>query len=221
MKIIVSGTTGVGKSTTVNLLKEYYEKKGLEVILLTELVVQSPFFDLYFSDLEEWWLPASLDFMLGRFKQWLYIEEETKHKDPSKYVVLFDRSFLEDIIFSDLREVKLSKSAMVNKSFENLHSHLLEKIKEYEKPDFFILLKASFDTVQERQFDLRARKQETSFHNKYWQDLYYRYYSSKKYRKIFKDYTKEFVEIDTDDSTPKDVLTKVTKYIKNRSDKKI
>ncbi len=219
MKLVVSGTTGVGKSTTVNLLKKYYKKMGKEVILLTELVVDSPLFDKYFEKVESWWLPASLDFMLGRFKQWWLIQETTKDKNPNDYVVIFDRSFLEDIIFSDLRHIKNSKSALQNEAFMQLHKYLIELAQEYEKPDFFILLKASFETVKDRQFNIRGREQENSFENKYWQDLYYRYYSAKKYRNIFKENSKHFVEIDTDDSTPDEVLNNVVKYIEKRRNK--
>ncbi len=217
MKIVISGTTGVGKSTTVNLLKEHYEKKGKKVTLLTELVVDSPFFSLYFEDLEGWWLHASLDFLLGRFKQWFKIETDLKNKNPMENVVIFDRMFLEDIIFSDLTRVKNSKSLLINEAFMEFYNTLIDKISDFEKPDFFILLKASFDTVSERQFDIRGRKVEENFESKYWQDLYYRYYGTKKYRNIFKENSKHFVEIDTDDCTPGEVLNKITKYIEKRS----
>jgi len=51
MKLIISGTTGVGKSTTINILKKHYQSIGKKVVVLGELVVDNPFFDLYFDDL--------------------------------------------------------------------------------------------------------------------------------------------------------------------------
>ncbi|RKX66795.1 MAG: hypothetical protein DRP42_02400 [Tenericutes bacterium] len=53
MKIVISGTTGVGKSTTVNLLKSKLEQEGKTVEIVGELVADSPYFDLYFNDLSE------------------------------------------------------------------------------------------------------------------------------------------------------------------------
>jgi deoxyadenosine/deoxycytidine kinase len=52
MKIVISGTTGIGKSTTVNFIKKYYQQKGKKVCVIGELVVDNPYFDLYFDDLQ-------------------------------------------------------------------------------------------------------------------------------------------------------------------------
>lgn len=220
MKLIISGTTGVGKSTTVNLVKEHYEKLNKEVVVLSELVVESPFFDLFYESLEAWGYLGQIEFVLGRFKQWLKIEDDYKGKDPESYVIIYDRHFLEDLVFAELKNVRNAVTNQLSKAYKVIYDELIDKIKEYEKPDFFILLKASFETVAERQFMQRGRIQETNeennIDNKFWQDLYYRYYGSKKYRALFKENCKNFVEIDTDDSTPDEVLNKVVKYIKNR-----
>lgn len=220
MKLIISGTTGVGKSTTVNQIAKYYKEKGFEVKLLTELVVESPFFDLFYESLETWSFLGQIEFVLARFKQWLIIEEKYKDRDPDTYVIIYDRHFLEDLIFSELKNVRNAVPDFLSKSYKIIFDNLLEKINEYEKPDFFILLKASFDTIVERQFEQRGRTQETNkennIDNKFWQDLYYRYYGAKKYRKIFKNNCKNFVEIDTDDSNPEEVRDKVIKYISKR-----
>ncbi len=216
MKLIVSGTTGVGKSTTVKLLKKYYENKGKKVIVLGELVVDNPYFDLYFNELSNWGFIAQLDFVMQRFKQWLSLEDGFPSENKEDYVYIYDRHFLEDLIFAELKFVRDNTSYLLTQTYKVIYDELVKKIEEYEKPDFFILLKASYDTVYERQFEKRARTQEEKFNNKYWQDLYYRYYGSKKYKNIFKENTKNFVEIDTDDSNPKEVLEKITKYIERR-----
>ena len=220
MKLIISGTTGVGKSTTVNLVREHYENLGKEVRILSELVVESPFFDLFYNNLEGWSFLAQIEFILGRFKQWVSIEDEYAGKDPSTYVIIYDRHFIEDLVFAELKNVRDAVSSHLTNSYKDLYNVLIKKIDLYEKPDFFILLKASFDTIAERQFIQRGREQETNeennIDNKFWQDLYYRYYGSKKYRNIFKTKTKNFVEIDTDDCTPNEVLNKVTRYIDKR-----
>ena len=217
MKLIVSGTTGVGKSTTVNLLKKYYEKKEKKVIILGELVVDNPYFNLYFDELYNWGYIAQLDFLMQRFKQWLLLEKKFSNINNDDYIIIYDRHFLEDIIFAELKFVRDNTSYLLTQSYKIIFDELINKIHEFEKPEFFILLKASYDTVFERQFEKRGRTQEEKFNNKYWQDLYYRYYASKKYRNIFKENTKNFVEIDTDDSTPEEVLEKISKYIERRT----
>ncbi len=220
MKIIISGTSGVGKSTTVKLVQEHYEKLGKEVVVLSELVVESPFFDLFYESLEKWSFLGQIEFILTRFKQWLDIEERYKDKNPEDYVIIYDRHFLEDLIFAELKNVRNAVPDYHSNSYKVIYDEMLEKMDSFDKPDFFILLRATFDTVAERQFNQRGREQETNEENnidtKFWQDLYYRYYGAKKYRAIFKDKVKHFVEIDTDESTPDEVLQKVTKYIGKR-----
>ena len=220
MKLIISGTTGVGKSTTVKLVREYYENLGKEVVVLSELVVDSPFFELFYDSLESWGFLAQIEFVLGRFKQWLEIEELYKDKDKNDYVIIYDRHFLEDLIFADLKSVRNAIPNQISKTYKVIYEELINKINDYEQPDFFILLRATFDTVADRQFNQRGREEEinedNNINNKFWQDLYYRYYGSKKYRSLFKENCKNFVELDTDDSNPQQVLSKVIKYIEKR-----
>lgn len=218
MKIIISGTTGVGKSTTVKLLKDHYTKIGKEVIVLSELVLESPFFPLFYENLEEWGFLGQINFILERFKQWLEIEE--KFSNDNNNIIIYDRHFLEDLIFSELKGVRNALPTQISIAYNIIYNELISKIEKYEKPDFFILLRATFDTVVERQFSKRGRKEEknnqNNINNKFWQDLYYRYYGAKKYRKIIKENVKNFVEIDTDDSDPNDVKNKIIKYIEKR-----
>ncbi len=221
MKLVISGTSGVGKSTTVQLTKEHYEKQGLEVVVLKEMVLESPFFNLFYEDLSKWSWLGQIEFVLTRFKQWLDIEERYKDVDPSTYVIIYDRTFMEDLIFAELKNVRNAVPSFHQKAYKVLYDDLVDKIEMYEKPDFFVLLRASFDTVAERQFGQRGREQESNEENnidtKFWQDLYYRYYGAKTYREIFRKHSKHFVEIDTDYSTPVEVLEKVTKYIGKRT----
>ncbi len=223
MKIVISGTSGVGKSTTVNLTKEHYEKQGKEVVVLKEMVLDSPFFNLFYEDLAKWSWLGQIEFVLTRFKQWVDIEERYKDKDPESYVIIYDRTFMEDLIFAELKNVRNAVPAFHQEAYKVIYNDLVDKIDMYERPDFFILLRATFDTVAERQFGQRGREQESNEENnidtKFWQDLYYRYYGAKKYREIFRTHSKHFVEIDTDDCTPEEVLNKVTKYVGKRTNK--
>ncbi len=221
MKLIISGTTGVGKSTTVNLVKKHYEEQGKEVVVLTELVLESPFFDLFYDSLEGWGFLGQIEFIMTRFKQWVEIEDKYKDRDPESYVIIYDRHFMEDLVFAELKGVRNAVPSFLSSAYKVIYDQLIDMIEKYEKPDYFILLRATFDTVAERQFMQRGREQESNednnIDNKFWQDLYYRYYGAKKYRQVFKKNSKHFVEIDTDDSTPDEVLNKVTKYVGKRS----
>ncbi len=223
MKIIISGTSGVGKSTTVDLVAEHYRKEGKDVEVLTEKVLESPFFPLFYDNLAKWSWIGQLEFVLTRFKQWFDVEERYKDKDPNSYVVIFDRTFMEDLIFNELKNVRNAVPDFFSESYRVLYDELLAKIKEFEKPDFFILLRATFDTVAERQFQQRGRAEEQNEENnidtKFWQDLYYRYYGAKKYREIFKEHSKHFVEINTDDSPPDEVVDNIARYIERRIEK--
>ena len=77
------------------------------------------------------------------------------------------------------------------------------------------MLKASFDTVKER-MNKRGREQEALFSDNYWQDLYYRYYGKSTYRQIFVEYTKDYIEIDTDFIAADKAAETIITYIKNR-----
>lgn len=200
MKIIISGTTGVGKSTTVKHLKEILEKKGKKVIIAGELVIDSPYFDLYFNNLVEWGFLAQLDFLLERFEQYFKIVEKSKLEKNKDIVYIFDRHFLEDLIFAELKWVRENTSAFLTNAYRNLYNELIKKLSLIDKPDFIFNLKASFDEISSRMKE-RGRELETKFSDSYWQDLYYRYYAKKSYRKTFKTFSNEFVEIDTDDLT--------------------
>lgn len=216
MKIVISGTTGVGKSTIINLLKKYYEEQGKEVYLLGELVVDSPYFDLFFNENIEWGLLGQLDFLFQRFEQ--YVKFEKKYEENPNIIILYDRHFLEDKIFSEMAQVTKNNSTMMKNVFSNVYSELLNKIDLFEKPDFLILLKASFDTIEYR-MNKRNRGAELMFETKYWQDLYYRYYAKASHRERFIKYSKNFVEMDANDDNPEIVVNKIIKYVVNKKRK--
>ena len=85
----------------------------------------------------------------------------------------------------------------------------------FSKPDFIILLKASFDVIEERMAK-RNRKEEIETDVHYWQDLYYRYYAKKSHRDRFIKYSENFVEIDANEDDPNEVANKIIKYIDNK-----
>lgn len=214
MKIVISGTTGVGKSTTVNNLKNYYQKEGKKVIIMGEILVYSPYFDLYFNNFKTWNFLAQLDFLFERFHQ--FIEIEQKYKNHHDVVIIYDRHFIEDKIFSELKLIKKGRTKLLDDAYKNVYNSMLDKISLFEKPDFFIVLRASFDVIMER-MKKRNRLEEKKFDREYWQDLYYRYYSKKANKDIFRKYSKKYLELDTDYLTIEEVTENIIKYITKRS----
>ncbi len=215
MKIIISGTTGVGKSTTVELLEKRFKKENKKVVVLGELVVDSPYFDLYFDNLMEWGFLAQLDFLFERFRQFLNVQNQF----DDDTIVIYDRHFIEDKIFSELQKIKDSVPENLRNVYTHVYKELIKIADFFEKPDYFILLKSSYDTVLER-MNKRGRDQEKKFENAYWQDLYYRYYSKKSHRNNFKNIAKNFREIDTDELNPEEVVDFLIKQINKREMKK-
>jgi len=49
MRIVISGTVGIGKSTTSNLLVKTLEEKGYDVSFLNEETVESVYLDYYYQ----------------------------------------------------------------------------------------------------------------------------------------------------------------------------
>lgn len=215
MKIVIAGTTGIGKSTTVELLEKTLIKRGKKVQIVGELVVDSPFLDLFFKDIYEWGFLSQLDFLMNRFKQYIEVDKNP-HQDR---IVIFDRHFLEDLVFSELRIIRENRSKMISNTFKFIFDHLLEKNNSIEKPDYIFLLRSSFDTVVER-LNKRGRKIEITIDKKYWQDLYYRYYGKTSYKKMLIEQSKKFIELDTDLLNSKQVVEKILRYISKRDDLK-
>ncbi len=216
MKLIISGTTGVGKTTTVNLIKEHYEKLNKKVVVLSEMILESPFFDLFYNNLMSWGFLSQIEFVLNRFKQWIKVEEKYKNINSNDYLIIYDRCFVEDIIFAELENVKDSIPNSLTESYRIIYLELIDKIKSYDKPDFFILLKANYETVKERQFGQRNRLEENLIDSSFWKDLYNKYYLNERYKKFFKSNCKNFITLNTNDLNPQEVKNKITKYIETK-----
>ncbi len=218
MKIIITGTTGVGKSTTVEILENKIQKRNVPVIRIGELVVDSEFFDYYFNDMSGWGFLSQTSFLLDRFKQWLEVENKINNYVKGA-VNIFDRHYLDDLIFSDLYWVRQSISHLDSLSYKIIYDGLLNKLKASEKIDFFFLLKADFETIKSRMIG-RGRENEISFNEKYWMDLYDKYYEIPYYQEHFKNYSKKMIVIDTKDKSPEMVSQEIFSYIEKDLGKK-
>lgn len=219
MKIVITGTTGVGKSTTVKGLDNYLQSKNKKVKTSKELVVDSPFFNLYFEDLKEWGFLSQLDFLLTRFWQYANNEEsQKKDKLRKNTIYLYDRHFIEDKIFAELKIIKDSITPKNSEIYSNIYNQVLEVLhKDFIKIDYIVLLKADFEEIINR-MKKRGREIEEKFSKDYWYDLYNGYYNNKENLNLFKKYSKHLIIIDTTNLTPDEVLKTITKKIKLNKD---
>ncbi len=211
MKIIITGTTGVGKSTVVELLETKLKKSKRPVIRMGELVVNSEFFDYYFENLSEWGFLSQTSFLLDRFKQWIEVEHKINNYVENA-INIFDRHFLDDLIFSELDEIKETTSNIETIAYKVVYEELLKKLENAKKIDFLFLLKADFDVIAER-MRKRGRENETAFEVDYWKDLYYRYYEEERYQKHFQRYSKKMIIIDTTHKNPLEVVKEIISYL--------
>ncbi|BDV02391.1 MAG: hypothetical protein HPAVJP_2800 [Candidatus Hepatoplasma vulgare] len=216
VKIVITGTTGVGKSTTVKGLDDYFLKKNKKVKPSKELVVDSPFFDLYFEDLKEWGFLSQLDFLLTRFRQYVNNEiSQKKDKSKKDIIYLFDRHFLEDKIFAELKIIKESISAKNSDMYLYVYNQILERLDEdFTKIDYIILLKANFEEIINR-MRKRGREIEEKFSREYWFDLYNGYYNNEENLNLFRKYSKHLLIIDTTNLNPDEVLKTIIEKIKS------
>jgi len=216
VKIIITGTTGVGKSTAVELLETKLKKSKRPVIRMGELVVKSEFFDYYFENLNEWGFLSQTSFLLDRFKQWIEVEHKINNYFDDA-INIFDRHFLDDLIFSELYWIKQTTSNIETIAYKVVYDQLLEKLENAKKIDFLFLLKADFDVISDR-MRKRGRENESTFNIKYWKDLYRRYYEDKKYQDHFKKFSKKMITIDTTNKNPQEVADEIISYLIKEKD---
>lgn len=207
MKILVSGTTGVGKSTISSELKLALIDKGFNAVVIGEEIIKSPLFKSYSKNIADWGFLAQLDFLLIRFKQWFSVENEISSGE-NKTIYIFDRHFLDDYIFSNLNSIKMSLSNFQRNNYMNLYNQLNKKFLSYKGFDITFYLTASFDNIMKR-MNKRGRKEELLFPLDYWMDLYTLYYNRKKYLDKFVQSTRKLYKINTDSSDPKEIVKKM------------
>jgi deoxyadenosine/deoxycytidine kinase len=148
MRIVISGTVGVGKTTTSKNLKQRLVKKFDDVDFLLELPEDNPYLALYYHNRPEWSFLIQMDFLMARYRN-LLEETERQNAHPGR-VAIFDRHFLDDIVFAKLNSVQADMSAFQYAQYKNTNDELASKIKPEDQPDYFILLKASYDEVINR-----------------------------------------------------------------------
>ena len=160
MHVAIAGNIGAGKTTLTQLLAKHYKWEAQ-----LEDVVDNPYLDDFYNQMERWSFNLQVYFLNSRFRQVLQIRESGKD-------IIQDRTIYEDanIFAPNLHAMGL----MTNRDFENYSSlfGLMESL--VQSPDLIIYLRSSIPNLVS-QIHKRGREYENSISIDYLSRLNERY----------------------------------------------
>jgi len=160
MHIAIAGNIGAGKTTLTKLLAKHYKWEAQ-----LEDVVDNPYLDDFYNQMERWSFNLQVYFLNSRFRQVLQIHQSGKD-------IIQDRTIYEDahIFAPNLHAMGL----MTNRDFNN-YSSLFELMESLVKgPDLLIYLRSSIPNLV-HQIHKRGRDYENSISIDYLSRLNERY----------------------------------------------
>jgi len=160
MHIAIAGNIGAGKTTLTKLLAKHYKWEAQ-----LEDVVDNPYLDDFYNQMERWSFNLQVYFLNSRFRQVSLIRESGKD-------IIQDRTIYEDahIFAPNLHAMGL----MANRDFENYKS-LFDLMESFvEGPDLLIYLRSSISNLVS-QIHKRGRDYENSISIDYLSRLNERY----------------------------------------------
>ncbi len=146
MRIVISGTVGVGKSTITNKLSKKLKSKNKDVLLFEEIQNSNPFLEFYYKDMYEWSFLIQLDFLFERFKVFY-----SDINDSSNHISIYDRHFLDDYIFASLKSIKENITSFQYNIYERLNNEMSKKIPGNKKIDYFFLLETDLEEIKKKE----------------------------------------------------------------------
>lgn len=160
MHIAIAGNIGAGKTTLTKLLAKHYKWEAQ-----LEDVVDNPYLDDFYNQMERWSFNLQVYFLNSRFRQVLQIRQSGKD-------IIQDRTIYEDahIFAPNLHAMGL----MTNRDFENYRTlfDLMESL--VQGPDVLIYLRSSIPNLV-KQIHKRGREYENSISIDYLSRLNERY----------------------------------------------
>jgi len=160
MHIAIAGNIGAGKTTLTKLLAKHYNWEAQ-----LEDVVDNPYLDDFYNQMERWSFNLQVYFLNSRFRQVLQIRQSGKD-------IIQDRTIYEDahIFAPNLHAMGL----MTNRDFENYKSlfELMESL--VQGPDVLIYLRSTIPNLV-KQIHKRGRDYENSISIDYLSRLNERY----------------------------------------------
>lgn len=160
MHVAVAGNIGAGKTTLTKLLAKHYKWEAQ-----LEDVVDNPYLDDFYNQMERWSFNLQVYFLNSRFRQVNQIHDSGKD-------IIQDRTIYEDahIFAPNLHAMGL----MTNRDFEN-YSSLFELMESFVKgPDLLIYLRSSIPNLV-AQIHKRGRDYENTISIDYLSRLNERY----------------------------------------------
>jgi len=160
MHVAIAGNIGAGKTTLTKLLAKHYKWEPQ-----LEDVVDNPYLDDFYNQMERWSFNLQVYFLNSRFRQVLQIRQSGKE-------IIQDRTIYEDahIFAPNLHAMGL----MTNRDYENYRSlfDLMESL--VKGPDLLIYLRSSIPNLV-KQIHKRGRDYENSISIDYLSRLNERY----------------------------------------------
>lgn len=160
MHIAIAGNIGAGKTTLTKLLAKHFKWTPQY-----EDVVDNPYLDDFYNEMERWSFNLQVYFLNSRFRQLLEIRD-------SKKTIIQDRTIYEDayIFAPNLHAMGL----LTNRDFNNYKSlfDLMESV--VDAPDLMIYLRSSIPNLVS-QIHKRGREYENSISIDYLSRLNERY----------------------------------------------
>ncbi|MGY0393433.1 deoxynucleoside kinase [Bizionia sp. KMM 8389] len=160
MHVAVAGNIGAGKTTLTKLLAKHYNWEPQ-----LEDVVDNPYLDDFYNQMERWSFNLQVYFLNSRFRQVNQIRESGRD-------IIQDRTIYEDahIFAPNLHAMGL----MTNRDFENYHS-LFDLMESFvQGPDLLIYLRSSIPNLV-NQIHKRGRDYENTISIDYLSRLNERY----------------------------------------------
>ncbi len=160
MHVAIAGNIGAGKTTLTKLLAKHYKWEAQ-----LEDVVDNPYLDDFYNQMERWSFNLQVYFLNSRFRQVGLIRQSGKD-------IIQDRTIYEDahIFAPNLHAMGL----MTNRDFEN-YSSLFNLMESFvEGPDLLIYLRSSIPNLV-NQIHKRGRDYENSISIDYLSRLNERY----------------------------------------------
>lgn len=177
MHIAIAGNIGAGKTTLTKLLAKHYNWEAQ-----LEDVVDNPYLDDFYNQMERWSFNLQVYFLNSRFRQVLQIRKSGKD-------IIQDRTIYEDahIFAPNLHAMGL----MTNRDFENYKSlfDLMESL--VQGPDVLIYLRSSIPNLVSH-IHKRGRDYENSISIDYLSRL------NERYEAWIHDYKGRLLIIDVD-----------------------
>lgn len=160
MHIAIAGNIGSGKTTLTELLAKHMKWDPL-----FEDVVDNPYLDDFYSEMQRWSFNLQIFFLHNRFKQIVELRKSGKK-------VIQDRTIYEDahIFAPNLHAMGL----LTSRDFENYQSIFALMEEFISPPDLLIYLQASVPTLVS-QIQKRGREYETNIRIDYLNRLNERY----------------------------------------------